>query len=283
MFDLPYLRTTTAIGFLVLGLKTYSAIADKKIEAPIPTTASIERIIANSQVTMHDAIRGNEAAGIEQIRSMLRSSPYEKTWLYFPKREEWLVVSKNSTLTSECKPKVGIYPDYDAIIKAFAQNDDIVLYHFHPTPQIMTKSVNAQLQEQIKEGKCALDEVVYLGNLKPYRNALPSTGDISVTLYLARSFFETQPLGIFRHKIVSDFGITQIDVTEQGKKKPQGDELIEYHQMLLNGYHKAMNAQTGEFEYDPSQFNAQFAQKNPFKQVVLSFQLFEKNRVFLGP
>ena len=227
----PKLKLIAIIGLVNIAASDAVIIPTQSLFPPLKQTATLEVNVSTSYRTF---TRKSEEKGVRDIRYLVDKSELEEAWAYLPDRHFWIETGKSSFSSKEVmrngKPEynLGVYGYDDHIKKLMQTHDNLVFYHFHPKNgeairdrnERATAAVAAVLRKKGFEPSQELlrEESLYMEKEFYAEEARPSGGDLLGLISNSNYFFAAHPNGRLSHKIVSSFGVTEFNLTQDGVK-----------------------------------------------------------------
>ena len=192
-------------------------------KAPIDTETISKKIkyipalVVNRENKVRTVIKKDEIEGIKDIKNLADTSAYEEAWAYLPEKQEWHEIGFDEEIINY-EPTIRNDVDYKK--KLSRENNEIFIYHFHPTDESIEREGKEQevvenepedKEEQYKESEN------YLGNIfEGYEDACPSMPDIISMIYSSINYTKLNPKVTIISKLGSIYGVTKYYLTEKG-------------------------------------------------------------------
>ncbi len=176
----------------------------------------VDDLVVNNKNNFQTVIYENEALGILEMRGLLTNSQTEEAWAYLPNIEKWIEVGYNEESARKLKKSYVTKTKLNVPLLNILmnENDDIILYHFHPPSYHLLED---EVKERIKqELPMSYNEIERerVGIL--IKSTYPSRSDLLSMIGNSTEFYERNPEGKITFKICSHYGITEYHLTDEG-------------------------------------------------------------------
>lgn len=207
----------------------------------------VNNLVVNNQNKYRTAIHKNEEEGILEMRQLINTSLIEECWIFLPHKGKWIEIG----IGEEPEKKVDwryltkVRLDVQFMDKLMAENNNMVVYHFHPSHSLC-------LEEKIIERKEAgspmnVQELEKERTRYLVESAHPSKSDLMNMIVNSMEFFKRNLDGNITFKIGSHYGVTEYHLTENGRAYFNNDNLPEFLKRImkvsLTTYHASNSRQ----------------------------------------
>jgi hypothetical protein len=178
----------------------------------------INELVVNNKNKYKTVIYENEEEGISEMRKLISNSQIEESWTYLPHQEKWIEIGYNEE--SERKIKENYITksrlDVQFIDELMNENSNMAVYHFHSSYCL---SLEDKIKERIGNGLPMNDSEIEKERIRfLIKSAYPSRSDLMNMIGNSMEFFERNPDGNITFKIGSHYGITEYNLTAEGRK-----------------------------------------------------------------
>ncbi len=177
----------------------------------------IDELVVNNRNNYKTIIYKNEEEGISEMRKLIESSQMEECWIYLPQQQKWIEIGYSEESEKKINDRYITKSTLDVrfLDRLMNENNNMILYHFHPSYCL---SLEEKINEQKEKGSPMNENEIERERIRfLIKSAYPSTSDLMSMIVNTLEFFEKNPDGIFTFKICSHYGITEYQLTEEGK------------------------------------------------------------------
>ncbi|MCP4270297.1 MAG: hypothetical protein GY777_32775 [Candidatus Brocadiaceae bacterium] len=176
----------------------------------------IDRLVVNNKNNYKTAIYKNEDEGVSEMRGLVENSQTEESWAYLPLMEKWIEIGYNEEPEKKVKQSyiTKTKLDVQLLDVLMDENDNMILYHFHPPSY---HSLDDEIAKRERQGLPMSDKEIEkerTGLL--IKSSYPSRSDLMNMIGNSTEFYDRNPDGEITFKICSHFGITEYCLTGEG-------------------------------------------------------------------
>ncbi len=200
----------------------------KKIEYVV-----VDDLVVNNENNYRTVVLKNEETGILEIRKLVNTSPIEECWTYLPSKEKWIEIGKGEELEQEVDGQYFTKIKLDALLieKLMAENDNLIVYHFHPSQSSFLNNKIEKRKDACRPMNKEEIEEERTGFL--VKRAYPSDADVMCMIGNSMDFYEKQPVGNITFKIGSHYGVTEYSLTDEGRAYFRTDDSEEFLKRIM--------------------------------------------------
>jgi len=190
------------------------------IESSRPSR-TLDDLVVNTANKYRVIVYDDEITGIKKMQELVDDSKFEEAWIYLPEQKVWVEVGTNEKVYSRNKEGAIASVGVEGNILYQLINDDnksITLYHIHP----YNKATAAKNEKEFR--KDAGDKIEekqlqsILDSLAIVEESSASKDDITSCVRASLTFNSTYPDSTLSDRICSKYGITEMTLTEEGKR-----------------------------------------------------------------
>ena len=95
----------------------------------------INDLVVNNRNKFKTVIYESEAEGILEMRKLIARSQIEESWVYLPQQKKWIEIGHNEEAEKKIDKRYITKAKLDVHLldKLMSEDNDMVLYHFHPS------------------------------------------------------------------------------------------------------------------------------------------------------
>ncbi len=95
----------------------------------------IDELVVNNRNKYKTVIYENEEEGIAEMRKLIANSQTEESWVFLPNQEKWIEIGHNEEAEKKIDKRyiTKAKLDVQLLDKLMNENNNMVLYHFHPS------------------------------------------------------------------------------------------------------------------------------------------------------
>ncbi len=183
----------------------------------------IDDLVVNNKNKFKTVIYESEAEGISEMKKLLANSLIEESWAYLPQHKKWFEIGHNE----EAEKKIDksyitkAVLDIQLLDKLINENNNMVLYHFHPSHSL---SLEDKINKREERGTPMNDKEIEKERVKLLiKSAYPSKSDLLSMIGNSMEFFERNAEGNITFKVCSHYGITEYYLTDEGIERLHTD------------------------------------------------------------
>lgn len=227
----------------------------------------IDNLVVNSRNKFKTVIYESEEEGISEMRKLIASSQMEESWAYLPHQEKWIEIGHNEEAEKKINKRyiTKAKLDVQLLDKLMSENNNMVLYHFHPSSCL---SLEDKIRKREEDGLPINGKEIERERIRLLiKSAYPSRADLLNTIGNSTEFFERNPEGNITFKICSHYGITEYYLTDEGMAYLYANDSLEQIKRI-RGISSSANIEAnvkGEImEMNPRET------RNPLKRIKMS-------------
>ena len=186
----------------------------------------IDDLVVNNRNKFKTVVHESEAEGISEMRKLIASSLIEESWAYLPHQKKWIEIGHNE----EAEKKIDKHYitkaklDVQLLDKLMSENNNVVLYHFHPSHSL---SLEDKIRKQEESSTPMNDKEIERERVKLLiKSAYPSRSDLLNMIGNSMEFFERNAEGNITFKVCSHYGITEYYLTDEGMEHLHTDNSL---------------------------------------------------------
>ena len=186
----------------------------------------INELVVNNKNQYKTVIYENENEGISEMRKLIESSQIEESWAFLPHQEKWIEIGHNEETEKKIDKRyiTKAKLDVQLLDKLMSKNNNIILYHFHPSHSL---SLEDKIRKREEDGLPMNDKEIERERVRLLiKSAYPSKSDLLNMIGNSTEFFERNADGNITFKICSHYGITEYHLTDEGITYLRADNSI---------------------------------------------------------
>ncbi len=168
----------------------------------------------------------SEAEGILEMRKLIARSQIEESWVYLPQQKKWIEIGHNEEAEKKIDKRYITKAKLDVHLldKLMSEDNDMVLYHFHPSHSL---SLEDKIKRREESGLPMNDKEIERERIKLLiKSTYPSRSDLLNMIGNSVEFFERNTDGKIAFKVCSHYGITEYRLTDDGMAHLSADNLL---------------------------------------------------------
>ncbi len=186
----------------------------------------IDDLVVNSRNKFKTVIHESETVGISEMRKLIASSLIEESWAYLPHQKKWIEIGRNEETEKKIDKRyiTKAKLDVQLLNKLMNENNNMVLYHFHPSHSL---SLEDKIRKQEESGTSMKSNKIEKERVKLLiKSAYPSRSDLLNMIGNTMEFFERNTEGNITFKVCSHYGITEYYLTDEGMEHLHTDNSL---------------------------------------------------------
>jgi hypothetical protein len=192
-------------GTIIAAASTLETYSQNREDIPLSCSS---HIVVNTENVERKINHLSENDGIYDISKLVRESSYEEAWIFIPKKDLWIEIGYNETgwIEDSLSRSNSVQTDTSYIQKLMKENDELVMYHFHPIKDYDKPNDMISIKNE-KTGALRRD----------IKTAIPSSEDLQCLVDLQKMYHKENKNGDISGIVVSHTGITEYFLTKSGK------------------------------------------------------------------
>jgi len=186
----------------------------------------IDDLVVNNRNKFKTVIHESETEGISEMRKLIASSLIEESWAYLPLQKKWIEIGHNEEAEKKIDKRYITKAELDIQLldKLMNENNNMVLYHFHPSHSLSLEDKIRKLEES---GTPMNDKEIERERVKLLiKSAYPSRSDLLNMIGNSMEFFDRNAEGNITFKVCSHYGITEYYLTDEGTEHLHTDSSL---------------------------------------------------------
>jgi len=186
----------------------------------------IDDLVVNNRNKFKTVIHESETEGISEMRKLIASSLIEESWAYLPHQKKWIEIGRNEEAEKKIDKRYITKAELDIQLldKLMNEDNNIVLYHFHPSHSL---SLEDKIKKREESGTPMNDKEIERERVKLLiKSAYPSRSDLLNMIGNSMEFFDRNAEGNITFKVCSHYGITEYYLTDEGTEHLHTDSSL---------------------------------------------------------
>ena len=178
----------------------------------------INELVVNNKNKYKTVIYENEEEGISEMRKLISNSQIEECWTYLPHHEKWIEIGYMEEAERKINDRYITKSRLDVqfMDRLMNENNNMAVYHFHSSYCL---SFEDKIKERREKGLPMNDNEIEKERIRfLIKSAYPSISDLMNMVVNSMEFFERNPDGNITFKIGSHYGITEYNLTAEGRE-----------------------------------------------------------------